>query len=410
MKIPLSLRLALSGIFENRVRTFLTMLGIIIGIASVIAIMSIGAGAQSLITGSLEKMGTNLIGVLPGKANDKGPPAGALGIRITTLTADDAEALRKIPGVVGVSAYANGSGEISAGKESLDGTFNGVTADYPLVENHQVEIGRFYTQSEERTSKKVAVLGSEIKERLFPYGSALGKKVKINNAVFSVIGVMKKKGSSLVGSPDDKIMIPLSTAQKILLGQKHLGTIRIKVESQAKIPFVLEQVHRVLRTRHGIENQDDDDFSARSLDQAVEMLSSIIDGLRFFLASIAAISLLVGGIGITNIMLMTVKERTREIGLKKAIGATPDQIKNQFLLEALMLTGIGGFLGIIIGSALSFAIAFGAVKMEYDWDFHVSLVSILASLGVSVFVGITFGIYPARKAAKLNPIDALRYE
>jgi putative ABC transport system permease protein len=410
MKLPLSLHLAIAGIFENRMRAFLTMLGIIIGIASVIAIMSIGAGAQSLITGSIEKIGTNLVGVLPGKSSDKGPPAGALGIVVTTLTYDDAMAIRKIPSVVGVSAYANGSGEISAGKYSLDGSFNGVSADYPFVENHEVEKGRFYTENEERTSKKVAVLGIEMKERLFPHSSPIGKKIKIDNATFTVIGVMKKKGSSLAGNPDDQVMIPLSTAQKILLGQKHLGLIRVKIIDQNKIDPAMEQIKRTLRYRHGIDDPEDDDFSVRSLDQAVEMLSAIINGLRFFLASIAAISLIVGGIGITNIMLMTVKQRTREIGLKKAIGATPEQIKNQFLIEALVLTIVGGILGIIIGSGLSYIIAFVAVQMEYDWDFHISVFSILASIGVSVFVGVAFGMYPARKAAKLNPIDALRYE
>jgi len=299
-----------------------------------------------------------------------------MGIVITTLTYDDSIAIRKIPNVIGVSAYANGNGEISAGKESRDGTFNGVTADYPFVENHKMKVGRFYTENEERTSKKVAVLGIEMKEKLFPHSNAIGKKIKIDNATFTVIGVMEKKGASLAGSPDDQVMIPLSTAQKILLGQKHLGLIRIKISGQEKIPAAMEQIRRTLRYRHGIDNPEDDDFSVRSLDQAVEMLSAIISGLRFFLASIAAISLIVGGIGITNIMLMTVKERTKEIGLKKAIGATPEQIKNQFLLEALVLTGIGGILGIIIGSTLSFLIAFVAVKMEYNWDFYISLTSI----------------------------------
>lgn len=410
MKLPLSLHLAITGIFENRTRALLTMLGIIIGIASVIAIVSIGAGAQILITGSVEKIGTNLVGVLPGKSNDKGPPAGALGIVITTLTYDDAMAIRKIPSVVGVSAYANGNGEISAGKNSLDGTYNGVSADYPFVENHQVEIGRFYTENEEQTSKKVAVLGVEMKERLFPHGSAIGKKIKIDSATFTIIGVMEKKGSSLAGNPDDQVMIPLSTVQKILLGQKHVGLIRVKIESQDKIEAAMEQIKRTLRYRHRIDDPEDDDFSVRSLDQAVEMLSAIVNGLRFFLASIAAISLIVGGIGITNIMLMTVKERTREIGLKKAIGATPNQIKNQFLLEALTLTITGGLLGIIIGASFSYLIAVVAVQMEYDWDFQISITSILASIGVSIFVGVVFGMYPARKAANLNPIDALRYE
>lgn len=411
MTLPLSLRLAFAGIFENKTRTFLTMLGIIIGIASVIAIMSIGTGAQSLITGSIEKIGTNLVGVLPGAASsDSAPPAGAMGIVITTLTYDDAVAIRKVQNVVGMSAYANGSGEISAGRESLDGTFSGVTAEYPFVENHEVELGRFYTENEERTSKKVVVLGFEITEKLFPFGNALGKKIKVKDTTFTVIGIMKRKGASIASNPDDQLYIPLSTAQKILLGQKHLGVIRVKINQEEKIPVTMEQIRRLLRYRHGIDDAQDDDFSVRSLDQAVEMLGAIINGLRFFLASIAAISLIVGGIGITNIMLMTVKERTREIGLKKAIGATPTQIKNQFLIEALVLTGAGGILGIIFGSLFSYGIAFAAQYADYTWKFSISPTSVVTSLAVSIFVGVAFGMYPARKAAGLNPIDALRYE
>jgi putative ABC transport system permease protein len=407
---PLSFRLALSGIFENKIRAFLTMLGITIGIASVIIIMTIGAGAQSLITGSIEKIGTNLVGVLPGASDDKGPPASAMGIVVTTLTYDDAIALKKIPNVSGISAYAKGSGEISAGRESTDGMFNGITPDYPFVENHPVKQGRFFNENEERTAKKVAVLGVEIGEELFPFENAIGKKIKIKNTPFTVIGILEKKGGSFAGNPDTQVFIPLSTAQKIVLGQKHLGLIRARIREKEQIPVTMERIRQTLRYRHGIDNQQDDDFSVRSLDQAVEILGNIINGLRFFLASIAAISLIVGGIGITNIMLMMVKERTQEIGLKKAIGATPLQIKNQFLLEALLLTGIGGSIGIILGSGVSFLMSVIIQYMGYTWEFSLSFTALFISFSVAVIVGIVFGIHPARKAAHLNPIDALRYE
>ncbi len=410
MRFPLSLRLAFAGIFENRIRAFLTMLGIIIGIGSVVAIMAIGAGAKSLITGSIEKMGTNLIGVMPGAASDSGPPVSVMGITITTLTYDDAMVIKSLPNVLGISAYANGSGEITAGKQSTDGTFSGVTAQYPFVENHNIEKGRFFTENEERTSKKIAVLGVDMKEKLFPYTNPIGQDIKIKNINFTVIGILEKKGSSIVSNPDNQVLVPLNTAQKLLLGQKHLGLIRIKVDGEEKVPVTMEQIKRTLRYRHEITSPEDDDFTVRSLDQAVDMLGGIMEGLQFFLASIAAISLIVGGIGITNIMLMTVKERTREIGLKKAIGATPVQIKNQFLLETLILTGIGGLIGIIFGSLISWIIAFGAQKMGYTWNFYISPISIIISIGVAFFVGISFGMYPARKASKLNPIDALRYE
>ncbi len=409
----LVLRLAFAGIFENRIRAFLTMLGIIIGVAAVIAIMSIGAGAQSLITGSIQKMGTNLVGVLPGASNDSGPPAAAQGIIITTLTYDDAKALENLPHIDGISAYANGNGEIVAGRETVNGTFSGVTAAYPIVENHEVEFGRFYTDSEERTSKRVAVLGAEMKDELFPNiptQNVIGEKVKIKDAKFTIIGVLEKKGSSLASNPDNQVFVPLSTAQKILLGQQHLGLIRIQVDEERYVPIAMKSIEDTLRYRHKIDNPEDDDFSVRSLSQALETLTSVTDALKFFLASIAAISLIVGGIGITNIMLMTVKERTREIGLKKAIGAKPSQIQNQFILEALIITGIGGTLGIILGASLSYLIAVVAWNLEYTWEFHVSFFSVALSFFVALFVGVVFGMYPARKAAKLNPIDALRYE
>lgn len=406
----LVLRLALSGILENKTRTLLTMLGIIIGIASVITIMSVGAGAESLITSSVKKIGTNLVGVLPGASNDNGPPAAAMGISITTLTKDDAEALAKLPHIEGISAYSNGTGEIVAGKETIDGTFNGITADYPIVENHAVERGRFFTTAEERASKKVAVLGSELRDDLFPHTDALGKNITIRGIPFRVIGVLEKKGASLVNNPDTQLFIPLSTAQKILLGVRHLGLMRIKIDDEKNVESAMENIRRILRQRHDITNPDDDDFSVRSLSQAVETLSGITSALRFFLASIAAISLIVGGIGITNIMLMSVTERTREIGLKKAIGARPEQIQGQFLLEAVLLTGTGGVLGMIFGTLFSLLIATIAWHLEYDWTFSVSPASLGISFFVALFVGIVFGLSPAERASKLKPIEALRYE
>ncbi|QQS59377.1 ABC transporter permease [Candidatus Peregrinibacteria bacterium] len=406
----LVLRLALSGILENKTRTILTMFGIIIGIASVITIMSVGAGAESLITSSVKKIGTNLVGVLPGASNDNGPPASAMGIAITTLTIDDARAVAKLPNIEGVSAYSNGTGEVVAEKESIDGTFNGVTADYPMVENHIVQRGRFFTTAEERASKKVAVLGSELQEDLFPHTDPIGKTITIRRIPFRVIGVLEKKGASLVNNPDTQLFIPLSTAQKILLGVRHIGLMRIKIDNEKNVNSSMERIRRLLRQRHDIKNAKDDDFSVRSLSQAVEILSGITSALRFFLASIAAISLVVGGIGITNIMLMSVTERTREIGLKKAIGARPSQIQGQFLLEAVLLTGTGGILGILFGVFFSFVIAAVAWHLEYDWVFSVSLLSMGISFLVALFVGIVFGLSPARRAAKLKPIDALRYE
>lgn len=386
------------------------MLGIIIGIASVVAIMAIGKGAESLITGSIKKVGTNLVGVLPGASNDNGPPASAMGISIKTLTYDDALAIAKLPEVEGISAYARGNSEIVAGKESYTATFSGITADYPIVENHAVETGRFFTEAEERAGKRVAVLGSDIKEELFPFTDPLGESIRIHGIPFTVIGIMEKKGSSLVINPDNQVFLPLSITQKILLHQNYLGLIRVKIISEEAVPSALLRIEQILRTRHDITSPNDDDFSVRSLSQALEMLSTILLGLRLFLASIAGISLIVGGIGIMNVMFMTVSQRTREIGIKKAIGATPQQIEFEFLLEAIVLTGIGGVIGTIIGILLSWGIAIGAQHSGYDWEFFISGTAIVLALVTAMGVGIIFGLYPARKAAKLRPIDALRYE
>jgi putative ABC transport system permease protein len=406
----LIIRLALSGILENKGRTFLTMLGIIIGVASVISIMSIGAGAQSLITNSIKQIGTNLIAVLPGNQNDNGPPASALGIFITTLTADDARKIAEIPNIVGISAFITGSADISHLSRSYTGTFRGNTWQYPMVENNTLLLGRFFTEQEDRTASKVVVLGYDAKEELFPFTNPLGKKVKIKNENFSVIGVLEKKGGSLGGTSDNQVFVPLNTAQKILLGVHYVAAIRVKVDREENISVVEERMERLLRYRHNIKADEENDFGIRSLGQALDTFTTITNALSFFLASIAAVSLIVGGIGISNVMLMTVKERTREIGLKKAIGAKPSQIQKQFLLEAMTLTGIGGIIGIILGIFFSFLVAFGAQYMEYKWDFVVSPLSIVSSVLVSLLIGIVFGMYPAKKAAQLNPIDALRYE
>ena len=406
----LTISLALRGLLVNKGRSFLTMLGIIIGIASVIVIMAVGAGAQSLITSSIKSVGSNMIGILPGKSDDNGPPASMFGIVITTLTYEDAKALADIPYLTAIAAYSRGFGELSAGNRSVDESFAGVTASYPQVENHQMKMGRFFTKEEEQSGKRVAVIGADLKDELFPAQNPLGEKIKIKDQSFTVIGVLERKGSAITGGSDKQAFVPLAVAQKILLGVRHLGLIRAKVDQEQNIPLAMENVKRLLRYRHNIKKDSDDDFSVRSLDQALTTFTTVTNSLSLFLAFIAAVSLIVGGIGIMNIMLMTVKERTREIGLRKAIGATPTQIQNQFTIESMVLTGIGGFLGIGFGILLAWLVAIVAQRLGYSWEFVISLLSILVSMIVSLVVGLVFGLYPARKAARLNPIEALRYE
>lgn len=406
----LTIKLALRGLRANKGRSFLTMLGIIIGIGSVVVIMAVGAGAQSLIVNSISKFGTTLVGVLPGQGGDKGPPAAVLGVTITTLTFEDAKEIAKLPHVVGVSAYARGFGEIAWGGNSVDTNYSGGTASYPVTENHEVARGRFYNQQEEQSATKVAVLGDTVRENLFGDRDPLGENLKISGQTFTVIGVMAKKGSFLFNNPDDQVFIPITAAQKLLLGTKHLGFLRAKVDTEENVNLVMDSIRGLLRYRHNIDQAEDDDFTVNSLANALVIFKAITTGLSVFLALIAAISLVVGGIGIMNVMLMAVKERTREIGLRKAIGATPGQIKNQFLVESMVLTGVGGAVGIIGGSAIVLLISIVAKYMEYDWDYVVSLLSVGVSFGVALMVGVIFGLIPARKAAQLNPIEALRYE
>jgi putative ABC transport system permease protein len=395
-------------------RSLMTMLGIIIGVSGVIIIVSLGAGAQSLVLGQITKLGSNIIGILPGNSDESGPPAAVFGIQVTTLNLRDVQAMSnkaRVPNAVAIAPFANGAGTVTYGNKSVDTSFTGTTADFPNVQNVPFAYGTFFDQSEGSTGANVTVLGWDVYEQLFPDGeNPLGKVVKIKQVPLRVVGVMSKQGTVAFQNQDDQIVIPLAIAQKQLLGINHLQFVRVKVDQTGNVKSTMEDIKVVLREEHNIRNESDDDFSVRDLADAVKILTNITNGLQLFLALMAGISLIVGGIGIMNIMLVTVSERTREIGLRKAIGATPQAIRNQFLIEAILLTSIGGLAGILVGSGISYAIALGARYAGYDWAFIISPVAILLALGVSILTGVTFGLYPAIKASKLDPIDALRYE
>jgi putative ABC transport system permease protein len=393
----------------------MTMLGIIIGVVGVIIIVSLGAGAQSLVLGQITKLGSNLIGVLPGKSNDSGPPAAVFGIAIKTLTLRDVQALRdkaRVPFATAVAPFANGSGTVTYGNHSVDTSYTGTTADFPLVQNVPFAYGTFFDQSEGSTGANVTVLGWDVYDQLFPNGeNPLGKVVKIKEVPLRIVGVMSKQGTVAFQNQDDQIVIPLAIAQNELLGINYLQFIRLKVDITDHVVSTMEDVKTVLREEHKIRRvPDDDDFSVRNLADAVKVLTNITNGLQLFLALMAGISLVVGGIGIMNIMLVTVSERTREIGLRKAIGATPYAIRTQFLIEAILLTTVGGIIGILSGAAISYLVALGARYAGYDWAFIISPTALILAFGISVLTGVTFGLYPAIKASKLDPIVALRYE
>jgi putative ABC transport system permease protein len=396
-------------LLRNKTRSFLTSLGIVIGIASVIIIVSVGAGAQSLIFNQLKSVGSNLVGILPGASEEGGPPAAAMGISITTLTYDDAQEIKKqLPEVEAIAGYVRGVGSMTYQNNSIDATFMGVSDQYIEVEDTSVELGSFFTTEELRS--RVVILGSQIKEDLFGDLDPINKRIKIKKESFRVIGVMEERGSSGFENQDDQVFVPLEIAQDILLGIHHVGFIRASLADGTNSDLAIQEIRRVLREQHDIEDEKQEDFTVQSMDNAIESLGNITDALNYFLAAVAAISLLVGGIGIMNIMLVAVTERTREIGLRKAVGAKANDISRQFLIETLVLSSFGGILGIIIGVVVSWLVSLVAQYLGYDWDFVVSGFSIFLSISFTLFVGLAAGWYPARKAAALNPVESLSYE
>ncbi len=412
MKLRHSISIALSGLRANKLRSVLTALGIIIGIAAVIAMMSIGEGAQDLILGKIEGLGSNLISVIPGKSSEDERPVFELSI--TTLDEQDVEALSKkknVPSAEEVMPGVAGQAVLSYLGHDKKVTFSGTTSNLPAVNNINPIKGRFFDEQENKSMSRVVVIGYDIMDEFFGDGDIINETVKINKRSFKVIGVMEEKGRYGGTNLDEIIYIPIETAQKQILGIDHYHEINIKVSSEELIDQAVENIASTLRITHNIKSSTNDDFTVLSQKQFTEIISTITDILTVFISSIAAISLVVGGIGIMNIMLVSVTERTREIGIRKSFGATKKNILIQFLLESMFLTIIGGVLGILLGASLSYiASLIFSNLLGTSWGFFLPINSILLGVGVSATVGLIFGIYPAKKAANLSPIDALRYE
>ncbi len=410
-----SIKTSTRALLANKGRSFLTMLGIIIGVSAVIIIMAVGAGAQSLIINQVKSLGTDIIGILPGASEEEGPPATIMGIIITTLTYEDAQALKdkkNVPDIVDLVAYYKSIGNVSWGSNSYDTNLSGATIGYLNVEGGEIDKGRFFTKEEEINLAKVVVLGSTVKKELFGESDPIGQRVKIKKHTLEVIGVMKEKGTVAFQNNDDQVFIPLKTMQKLISGVNHVSMMRLKIDSEEDTDRAMRDVKTTLRERHDITDQSgvNDDFTVRSSAQAMEMITTITDALKYFLVAIAAMSLLVGGIGIMNIMLVSVTERTREIGLRKAVGANNKSIMLQFLMEAATITLSGGTIGVIAGGIIAILISIIANFLGYSWDLSISLLSIILSLTVSVSVGLIFGLYPALRASRLEPVEALRHE
>ena len=413
MKLTSPIKISYKNLMAAKFRSFLTILGIIIGIASVIIVMAIGASAQQLIIAQVSGVGSNLVGVLPGASDEKGPPASVLGIVTTTLKQSDLDAVllkKNVPNAVAASGYVSGIGTAKYKNNSRQNNFQGVSADFIDVEKNDLSSGRFFTDEEDSGLARVAVLGSNTAKELFETEDPIGKMFSLKDVNFTVVGVLAPKGGSAVSNPDELVYMPLSTAQKILLGIDYLNFMRVKIDNPENITRAVADIKYTIRTQHRIKNPNDDDFSVRDTAQALNMVTNITNVLKYFLAGIAAISLLVGGVGIMNIMLISVTQRIREVGLRKAVGARNRHIITQFLIEAVFITLVGGIIGIIFGILISLLAAVVINALGYEWEFLISFSSIVVATMVSAAIGLLFGLYPARKAARISPMEALRYE
>ena len=394
------------AISANKTRSSLTILGIVIGIGSVIAMISIGQGSTASIEARIQSMGSNLLTVSPGAQRSFSQVQTQRG-SAQTLTMEDVEAIaEEVSSVQAVAPELSQRYQIVAKGKNTNTQVVGTVAFYPQVKNIEIEQGSFISEQNVSSFSKVAVLGPTTRDDLFGEGAnPVGETVRINGINFKVIGITQSKGGTGFGSQDDMIFIPITTAQKFLAGADYVSTINVQAESPQVMTQVQTEITNLLLQRHNIASVEMADFSVLSQEDMLEAVTSIADTMTILLASIAGISLIVGGIGIMNMMMTTVTERTREIGLRKAIGAKRLDISLQFLAEAVMLTFFGGVLGIILGSGASYGITFFTETAT-----KISLFSIVLAFGVSAIIGIAFGYWPAQKAAKLNPIEALRYE
>ena len=407
------IKISYKNLMAAKFRSFLTVLGIIIGVASVIIVMAIGAAAQALILEQVQGVGSNLIGVLPGASDEKGPPASVLGIVTTTLKYDDLLAILKknnVSNAIDAVGYVTGIATVKSDTDSFSASFQGVNASLWDVEQLMLASGRFFIKEEDTNLSRVAVLGSNRAKDLFPNVDPIGQIITIKDLNFTVIGVLKERGSVAFSNPDDLVYVPLFTGQKLLLGINYLNFMRIKADSMENVDRVTADIKTTLRETHKIKSNQEDDFSVRSTQQAISIITSITDVLKYFLISIAAISLLVGGVGVMNIMLVLVNQRIREIGLRKAVGARNANIISQFLIESVFISLTGGILGIIFGILISYLASVIITTLGYNWQFVVTIQSIVIATTVTIAIGIIFGMYPAKRAARVSPMEALRYE
>jgi len=407
MNLLAIIKVAFRALGRNKLRTALTMLGIIIGVGAVIALVSLGQGAQSMVLDQISGMGSNMLYVMPGSRMTGGASLGA-GAASTLTDADVIAMEREIPTIAAASPSVSASGQMVFGNQNWFVRIQGTNEKFPQIREWKVNQGEFFTAGDVKSASRVVVLGKSVSDKLFPGMDPIGQSIRVRNLPFRVVGVLTAKGQSMVGQDqDDTAIAPYTTVQKKLLGQQipSIGQAMISSISQEASAVTQSQIIDLLRQRHKLLAGQSDDFTVRNMKDAAQTFEQLTTIMTLLLGSIAAISLVVGGIGIMNIMLVSVTERTREIGIRMAVGARPNYVRLQFLMESVALSLMGGMIGVIFGGVLA-----AIVSKALGWPTLVSALSVLGSFAFTTVIGIFFGYYPAHKAASLDPIEALRYE